>query len=810
MKMIELPIRGMHCAGCVNTVEKSLARVAGVDTVHVNLANERATVHLADEGLPLSALVDGVEAAGYGVLLEENSYPFLPNGGNEEDIRLSLTSLPGVHRVEIDNSQGLVVITALPGQADRERLRQALIDNGAQLIPEDTPVETETSGEAESRAREAESAKQWRLLRFGIFFSLPLVILSMLRHALMPVLSADLLIAEQFLFFALATPVQLVLGRQYLRGALISLRNRSANMDVLVALGSYVAYGYSVIVSLGILFGYSELVGEREYYETAAAILTLITLGKLLEARARGRTSAAIQRLLRLAPLTAWLLVNGKSEEVPITRIQAGDHLIVPPGAKVPVDGEVLEGASTVDQSAFTGESMPVEIEIGSEVIGGTVNQFGRLVIRATRVGEESALAQLIRLVEQAQASKPPIQRIADRIASIFVPAVLALAAITLLVWLIAAAPLNVALIHAIAVLVIACPCALGLATPTATMVGIGLGAEHGVLFRNSASLELAERVSTIAFDKTGTITHGNPRVVAIIPSAGTDVERLRYLAASASLDSEHPLARALVAAAEEAGQSLAQPSEVTARAGLGIRARVGDALVQLGNVAYLRENEIDCSALANDIQQLQERGASIVIVAENGLALGVYGIADTVRENAATTIAQLNARGLQTVLISGDNEAASRAIGAEAGVQQVIADVLPAGKTTAIQELQRDGRKVAMVGDGINDAPALAQADIGIALSTGTDIAIEAADITLMSSDLRHVLSALAISRLTMRAIYQNLFWAFIYNLILLPVAMLGLLQPAFAAAAMASSSLFVVGNSLRIQRQARLDLSR
>lgn len=800
-KTIDLPIRGMHCAGCVNTVEKSLSRVAGVVNVHVNLANERATIQLADDNFELGELVDSVEKSGYGVILEEITYPFLPNGADEKNIQELVAGMPGVHSIQIDNHQNQIKISALPDHIDFDLLRQELLKTGAHLTLEEKPVES--SGDAEARIREEESIKQRRLVQFGVFFSLPLVIISMLRHFLMFELQTDIQIAEQILFFSLATPVQIALGRQYLWGALISLRNRSANMDVLVALGSFVAYFYSVCVSLGIIFGFSDVVGNREYYETAAAILTLITIGKYLEARARGRTSAAIQRLVKLAPQTAWLLDENGVKEVPIAKIKKDDHLVVPPGAKIPVDGSVLEGASTVDQSAFTGESLPVEIRVGSEVIGGTVNQFGRIVMRATRVGNESALAQLIRLVEQAQGSKPPIQRIADRITNYFVPAVLVFAAITFIIWMIASAPLNVALIHSIAVLVIACPCALGLATPTATMVGIGLGAEHGVLFRNSASLELVNKITTLAFDKTGTITHGHPQVIANIPRKDISLKHLLYLAASASSDSEHPLARALVAEAEKAEYTLAQPQNVTARAGLGIQAQVEDANVLLGNEAFMRENDINVSEIANEIQKLQERGASIVLVAENGVAIGVFGIADSLRDSTKTTVSQLHKRGINTVLISGDNETASRSIGSDAGIRQIIANVMPAGKTAAIQELQETGGTVAMVGDGINDAPALAQADLGIALSTGTDIAIEAADITLMSSDLSNILKALDISRLTLNAIYQNLFWAFIYNVVLLPVAMLGLLQPIFAAAAMASSSLFVIGNSLRIRRK-------
>ena len=799
MNIIELPIQGMHCAGCVNTVEKTLASVKGVHDVSVNLVNERATVQHDDNTFELNSLVDSVEKSGYRVILEEINLPYVSNGIEQELEKTVTAGFPEITDLIVDHQNNQIKVFALPDRVNHGALRQALTDLGINLISDIS--QNESSISAETKAREEETLRQARLVKIGVSLTLPLVIISMLHHLLSLKLSTDLLVAEQFLFFFLATPVQFLLGREFLLGAYKSLRNRSANMDVLVAMGSFVAYLYSVTVSLGIIFGFSELVGSREYYETAAAILTLITLGKFLEARARGHTSAAVQRLIKLKPQTAWLLENDKTVEVPISTVQREDILVVPPGSKVPVDGLILEGVSSVDQSMFTGESNPVDVAVGSEIIGGTVNQFGRLVIQATRVGNESSLAQLIRMVEQAQGSKPPIQRIADRISSYFVPVVLTLALITLLVWLLASASLNEALIHAIAVLVIACPCALGLATPTATMVGIGLGAENGVLFRNSTSLESVNKINTMIFDKTGTITHGKPEVIAIHHQSVSS-EYLLFLAASASSVSEHPLAKALVIEAEKQGVQFTQPKEVKLFTGMGNQATVGETLVLLGNESFMKENKINIDSLGVAIKDLQDQGASIVITAADGTALGAFGIADTIRENAMNTIAILNQNDIETILLSGDNEFASRNIGKIAGVKRVIANVLPAEKSAVVEDLQKNGLVVAMVGDGINDAPALVQADLGIAMSSGSDIAVEAADITIMSNDLKNVVKTLSISKLTLRAIYQNLFWAFIYNIILLPVAMLGLLQPIFAAAAMASSSLFVVGNSLRIKR--------
>ena len=805
MITLELPIRGMHCAGCVHSVEQSLAKVPGVEKVHVNLANERATVSLCDENTQLSDLVSSIEKAGYGVLLEETHGTFKADGQNGQILRETMAGITSIHEIALNPQAGEVIITALPGQLDNERAREALRKVGVTLAQEQ---QQENRGDAESRLREAESEEQWRLLRFGLFFSVPLILLSMLQHLIQPNLEANVQSAQQLLFFALATPVQIVLGRQYLRGAWLSLKNRSANMDVLISLGSFVAYGYSILVSLSVLSGFSGWFTGREYYETAAAILTLTTLGKLLEARARGRASGAVQQLIRLAPQSAWKLVDGESVKIPVSQIQVDDEVVIPAGTKVPADGTILDGHSTVDESAFTGESLPVEKKPGGSVIGGTINQFGRLVVRIRQVGEDTQLSKLIRLVEQAQASKPPIQLLADRIASIFVPFILILASLTLIIWLFLGAPLTAALIHAIAVLVIACPCALGLATPTATMVGIGLGAEHGVLFRNSAALEMANRLEVIAFDKTGTITQGEPRVVSLRPAKGCQPDQLLNLAASASLANEHPLARAMVAAALESGLSLSQPTSAQTAAGLGVTAAIEGDIIQLGNESHFKQQNIDYEALLDELESLKTNGSSIVIVAANGVMIGVIGIADTVKGNAKAIIDELNARGFKTILLSGDNEAASRHIGEKVGVQQIIAEVLPEEKGATIRELQDEGSLVAMVGDGINDAPALAQADVGIALGSGTDIAIEAADITLMSEDLLSVTRALTISRLTMLAIRQNLFWAFIYNLILIPVAMRGWLEPMFAAAAMAGSSLFVVGNSLRIRRRARKTL--
>jgi Cu+-exporting ATPase len=642
----------------------------------------------------------------------------------------------------------------------------------------------------------------------GAIFSTPLLVLSMLRHFMptAPLIETTFpwLMWEgwPFVFGALATPVQIIVGRQYVVGAYKSLRNGTANMDVLIAMGSLAAYLYSMAVLIGIIFGFSHVLGHAEYFETSAVILTLITLGKLLEARAKGHTSDAIKQLMGLAPRTATLLREGEEVEIAIDDVVVGDVLVVRPGERIPVDGIVVEGRSSVDESMLTGESLPVNKSVGGEVIGATVNKQGRLLVEAARVGAETALAQIIRLVEQAQGSKAPIQRIADRVSAVFVPVVIGLAAVTFFGWLVFSdVGFTQALINAVAVLVIACPCALGLATPTAIMVGTGRGAEMGILFKNSESLENAHRLQVIALDKTGTITRGEPGVTDIITVNGYDKATLLTLAASAERGSEHPLGQAVVGAAQNAGHKLHSPEGFEAESGRGIRATVNGRQVLVGSPHFIDEQNLDASGLAEQIEALQARGRTAVLVAVDNVVAGVIGIADTIKDSSPEAIAALQGLGLEVVMITGDNRLTAEAIAREVGVERVLANVLPDQKTDVIKSLQAEDKLVAMVGDGINDAPALAQADVGIAIGTGTDIAMEASDVTLMSGDLRGVARAISLSKGTMRTIYQNLFWAFVYNIILIPVAMAGALIPMLAAGAMAFSSVFVVSNSLRLR---------
>ena len=737
MARVTYPVRGMHCAACVGTVEEALKSVPGVTEASVNLATEQATVDHDAELAPFDALKSAVAAAGY-----ELAEP-------------------------------------------RAMAARALDHEGVE--------------------REREQRRTRRRFIAGAVLSAPILVGGM----------ADVLpgipgwLRDPWLQLVLATPVQFWVGAAFHRGFLRDLRRRSASMSTLVSIGTNAAYFFSVAVTL---WPHALMpAAGMTYYETGAVVITLVVLGRWLEARARGRTSEAIRRLMSLAPRTARVVRDGHELDVPTEDVLVNDAVRVRPGERIPVDGVVIEGASTVDESMVTGESLPVDKGLESRVVGGTVNRTGTFLFRATAVGRDTTLARIIRLVEEAQGSRAPIQRLADRVAAVFVPIVLVIAALTFVGWLAfgPAPQVLMALTTSVAVLVIACPCAMGLATPTAIMVGTGKGAEHGVLIKSAAALELLHRVDTVVFDKTGTLTVGRPEVTDVVPVAGAMEDEVLALAAAAELGSEHPLGEAIVRRAKTRGVALAPLTAFTAIPGQGIDALAADGRILLGNRAFMATRGIEPTAIADRVAALQEQGKTVVYVAYAGRLVGAIAAADVPKPDAASTVRRLREAGLRVAMLTGDNRRTAEAIARQAGIDRVIAEVQPDAKAGEIERLRDEGHRVAMVGDGINDAPALAQADVGIAMGSGTDVAIEAADVTLMRGELAGVLSAFELSRRTIGVIRQNLVWAFGYNVLLIPVAagvfypLLGvLLSPILAGAAMAFSSVSVVMNSLRLKR--------
>jgi P-type Cu+ transporter len=721
------------------------------------------------------------------------------------------TQVPGLRSAAVNLATERASVEYDPSQAGHGDLVAAIEGAGYGVIEPQAGVAVD---EAVAAARAAENRAQTRVFWFGVAFTAPLFILSMARD--FGVLGAWAQVPwVDFAFLALALPVQIVVGRDFYRGAWNALRNRTANMDVLVALGSTVAFLYSVAVTLAVAMG-SHTLGHHVYYETAAVILTLIKLGKLLEVRAKGRTGAAIERLLSLEPKRARVEREGREIEIAAAEVRVGDHVAVRPGEAFPVDGRVIEGRSTADESLLTGESVPVEKAPGSAVVGGSINGSGFLRIEATRVGRETALQQIVRLVEQAQGSKAPIQRLADRVSAVFVPAVIVIALVTFAVWLASGAGFTAALVRLVAVLVIACPCALGLATPTAVMVGSGRGAELGILFREAAALEQAENLRAVVFDKTGTLTEGKPSLTDIVTARGwTESDALRFAAALESR-SEHPLAGAVVCAAGERGLDLPAVEEFNAAAGRGVVGVIEGRGVLVGSTRLLEEWSVGLAGLDDAARKLEGEGKTVLWLAVDGAAAALLGVADRPKPGSREAVAALRAEGLDVWLLTGDNAVTAATIAREVGIEgedRVIARVLPQDKAATIARLQKELGRVAMVGDGVNDAPALVQADVGIALASGTDVAVESADVTLLRPDLRAVPQALRLSRATMKVIRQNLFWAFFYNVALIPAAagafhaFAGLpqavrdLHPMLAALAMALSSVTVVTNSLRLR---------
>jgi Cu+-exporting ATPase len=806
---ITLPVTGMTCANCAMNIERAVKKLAGVTDAQVNFAAEQAAVSFNPAQLGVKDVVAKINSSGYSVPTHKVEFPVtgMTCANCAANIERALNKkVSGIVNASVNFASERATVEYVPGVATLPDMVSAIEAAGYGAI---SPEETSAEEDAEQMARQAEIRDQTRKFIVGVIFAFPLFLLSMARDFsfIGPWSQA---VWVNWFFWALATPVQFYTGWDYYVNGFKSLKNKSANMDVLVAMGSSVAYFYSVAL---LIF---PALGQHVYFETSAVIITLIKLGKMLESRTKGRTGGAIRKLIGMRPKTATIIENNIEKEIPISRVQIDDTVLVRPGERIPVDGIVIEGTSAVDESMLSGEPLPVDKRTGDKVVGGTINGEGLLKFRAQAIGKNTVLAQIIRLVQEAQGSKAPIQALADKVAAVFVPGIIALAIIVFFIWWGIAGEFVPAMIRLVAVLVIACPCALGLATPTAIMAGTGKGAERGILFKNSEALEMATKLDTIVLDKTGTITIGKPAVADIIPFERQckTTEELLKLGASVEKGSEHPLGKAIVRHAESVKVPLATPEEFKASGGLGVQARINGKMVMVGKPDWFGELGIDIDSDAERIRQLQSQGKTVMVVARENQLCGLIAVSDELKADSSEAIQELHNLHLNVVMLTGDNLQTARTIGNQVRIDDIFAEVKPDEKSSKIKQLQDKAKRVGMVGDGINDAPALAQADVGLAIGTGTDVAIETADVILSSGSLGGVARAIRLSRATMNTIKENLFWAFGYNVILIPVAagilypfeslptILRQLHPILAALAMAFSSVSVVTNSLRLYK--------
>jgi len=804
-------ITGMTCTTCAATIEKGLSETPGVEQANVNFAAEKAYIEYDPAKIDLSKIKGAISRLGYGTATRKSIFPVsgMTCASCVARVEQALSSVPGVISANVNLASEKATVEYIEG-TELADLRRAVEDAGYKL-----GLEAETLEDVETAIqREMQAVKK----RF--------IFAAVLAGIIMALMWAPSFLGKGYLLWALATPVQFWAGWRFYGGTWGALKHRTADMNTLIAVGTSAAYVYSMVA---VLFPGLFAAGGLEphlYFDTSAMIIALILLGRFLEARARRQTSEAIKKLIGMQPKTALIIRDGKEIEIPVDDVGVGDLILVRPGERVPVDGIIQLGYSTIDESMITGESMPVEKKVGDEVIGATINKIGSFQFEATKVGRNTTLAQIIRLVEEAQGSKAPIQRLADVIASYFVPVVIGIAIITFVIWFfIGPAPaLTFAFLNFIAVLIIACPCALGLATPTAIMVGTGKGAEHGVLIRSAGALERCHQISTVLLDKTGTLTRGEPRVTDIIALPSSSQEEVLRLAASAEHGSEHPLGEAIVRAALDKKLEVSPASDFKAIPGHGVEALVEGKRLLLGNLRLIADRGLSLNGLAAEAERLWEKGKTVMFLGIDGEVVGIIALADTLKPDAKEALEELHRMGIKAVMLTGDNRRTAEAIAREVDIDRVLAEVLPEHKAQEVKKLQEEGEVVAMVGDGINDAPALAQADVGIAIGTGTDVAMETGDIILISGDLGGIITAISLSKRTMRTIKQNLFWAFAYNTALIPVAAgvlylvfgqsgvpsglhfilgnYGFLNPILAAAAMAASSITVVFNSLRLRR--------
>jgi Cu+-exporting ATPase len=805
---LDLPITGMSCASCAAKIEKGLSNVEGVSKATVNFASEKATVVFHPSQTDLSHLIEKIKDLGYGAKMEKTVLPIqgMTCASCVNRVEKALSSLKGVVGVNVNFATERATVEYIPEELTIRDLKKAVQEAGYQVLE----VKEEDIVEKERLARKKELSRiKWKFI-IGASLLIPILIL-MYGASLFEKwigLSKEM---NFFIQFLSATPVQFWAGLQFYVGFWKAAKHKTSDMNTLIAVGTSAAYLYSLIVTFGSHLIMVKGLMVDVYFDTSAAIIVLILLGRFLEARAKGRTSEAIKKLIGLQPKTARVVRNGDETDIPVEEVIPGDIVIVRPGEKIPVDGSVREGYSSVDESMVTGESLPVEKKAGDTVIGATMNKTGTFKFEATKVGRDTVLSQIIRLVQEAQGSKPPIARLVDVIASYFVPVVIGIAILTFFIWVLFGPhpALTYAFLNFIAVLIIACPCALGLATPTSIMVGTGKGAENGILIRGAEALETAHQLNTIVLDKTGTLTKGEPSVTDIIEGERFSRKEILTLAASAEKGSEHPLGEAIVNKAKEENLILLDSKNFQAIAGHGIEATIDSKRVLLGNLRLMEERKVFLNGLSEKAEHFSGEGKTPMFLAVDGEAAGIIAVADTLKENSREAVESLHRMGLEVVMLTGDNERTARAIAQQIGIDRVLAEVLPEMKAEEVKRLQADGKKVGMVGDGINDAPALAQADVGIALGTGTDVAMQSSDITLIGGDLRGIVTAIALSKATIRNIRQNLFWAFAYNTILIPVAagvlfpFFGiLLNPIFAAGAMAFSSVTVVSNALRLRK--------
>ena len=787
---IVLKISGMSCAACARRIEKAVEKLPGVEQVNVNFATESATVEY-QPSLNLDTIMEKIKNAGFAVIAEQVEFKLggMSCAACAARIEKKLKATPGVIKAVVNLTAEKAVVHYSAASVSPAQLKKIIEALGFQA--HDMAVDREL--DREKAAREAEIRRQRFWLTVSAVLSIPFLVMMLLEfmgsHIMMEIMGP-------YVQLALATPIQFGAGWQFYRGAYIALRNRSANMDVLVALGTSAAYFFS-LANL-------RQPGMHLYFETSAVLITLILLGKLLEASAKGKTSEAIKKLMGLQAKTARVIRREEETDIPVEEVVPGDIVVVRPGERIPVDGILLEGHAVIDESMLTGESLPVEKKNGDEVVGATINKLGTFRFKATRVGRETALAQIIGIVEEAQGSKAPIQRFADVVSGYFVPVVVGLAILTFLAWyfVLDAGNFARALINFTAVLVIACPCALGLATPTSIMVGTGKGAQHGILIKGGEHLENAHSINTVVLDKTGTITKGQPEVTDVLPFAAQSEQELVQLAAAAEKGSEHPLGQAIVQLAKTRQLTVAEPETFQAIPGQGVEVTLQGRRVLIGTRKLMRENNIAIEQVLTQAETLEEQGKTAMFLALEQELAGIIAVADTVKEHSAEAIADLAAMGIEVWMITGDNSRTAHSIARQVGVEHVLAEVLPEHKAEQVAALKQQGKIVAMVGDGINDAPALATADVGIAIGTGTDVAMEAASITLIRGDLRGIPAAIRLSRGTMRNIKQNLFWALAYNTLGIPVAAAGFLSPVVAGAAMAFSSVSVVTNALRLRK--------